>query len=640
LVNAGVPADTAWTGNGVRVSNGVGAENQPTLLRSGAGGTFVVWWDDRDGSLSVHAQHLSSTGSPTSGWPAEGLKIADGTGSGFQEYPQLVPDGSGGAVVAWMDTRGSGGPSLDNIYLQRIDTAGNPLWLQAGVAAMALGTAYSCFGVASDGAGGVFLAWEDGRESPGRSPYRAYAQHLDASGQRLWGANGVPLSVETGDDQFCPRVVPDDAGGLIASWTDLRRFAVSGMRDIYAQRLDASGTRLWGDSALAACIGTSSGGATEMVSDDAGGAIIESCCTATGGSVVQRFGPTGTRLWGASGVPISGCGGIAPDGSGGVIAAWGVPAAHEVRAERVNASGTALWGSPVVCSGATPDVYPFLRRHSIAPDGAGGAIIAWGDTRSGPGMFPRLEYADVYAQRVTADGAVAPGWPTAGRAICTLDSLQGLVATVPDGEGGAVIAWEDDRGLRRNVYAARVTADGIVATTLSLVSAVAVPGEVRLRWSGSEVLTAMLYRCVGSRWLAITGLLPDGHGLIEYVDTDVEAGKRYGYRLGVREGGLERFYGETWVDVPSVLQLALETPYPNPGDADFLVAFALPTDQPAVIELRDVAGRRIVVREVGDLGPGRHTIRLRPEIPLRPAVYFLRLRQGGSSVAAKLTIRS
>ena len=78
-------------------------------------------------------------------------------------------------------------------------------------------------------------------------------------------------------------------------------------------------------------------------------------------------------------------------------------------------------------------VYLFSSLAIRAVGRAGGAIIAWGDTRSGT--------TDIYAQRVDAAGT--PQWTVHGVAVATGSGNQStprLLATT----GGAWIAWHDD----------------------------------------------------------------------------------------------------------------------------------------------------------------------------------------------------
>src|SRR5512134_1478085 len=72
------------------------------------------------------------------------------------------------------------------------------------------------------------------------------------------------------------------------------------------------------------------------------------------------------------------------------------------------------------------------------PDGAGGAIVAWYDYRSGG--------ADIYAQHVLPSGVSDPTWPANGRVVCAAAGGQYAPAIVTDGAGGAILVWYDDRG--------------------------------------------------------------------------------------------------------------------------------------------------------------------------------------------------
>src|SRR6185436_17422748 len=91
---------------------------------------------------------------------------------------------------------------------------------------------------------------------------------------------------------------------------------------------------------------------------------------------------------------------------------------------------------------------------AVVPDGAGGAIIVWNDQRSGA--------LDIYAQHFTALGAIAPGWPANGLAVCTAAGDQYGPVAASDGSGGAILAWGDARlgaGLG-DIYAMRVNGNG------------------------------------------------------------------------------------------------------------------------------------------------------------------------------------
>lgn len=101
------------------------------------------------------------------------------------------------------------------------------------------------------------------------------------------------------------------------------------------------------------------------------------------------------------------------------------------------------------------------------PDGAGGCITAWVDERAGN--------ADIYAQRVSADGV--PLWTAGGVPICTAPGEQTQVVLCTDTAGGAVIAWTDRRGTSADIYAQRINSNAIVQWIANGVVVVSISGN-------------------------------------------------------------------------------------------------------------------------------------------------------------------
>jgi hypothetical protein len=97
--------------------------------------------------------------------------------------------------------------------------------------------------------------------------------------------------------------------------------------------------------------------------------------------------------------------------------------------------------------------------------------------------------------------------------------------------------------------------------------------------------------------------------------------------------------GTAGVDGAASPAFALEGARPNPSRGEHLsVAFTLAAAGAARLELVDVSGRRVVEREVGALGAGRHTLALAPERRLAPGLYLLRLTQGSDVRVSRAVI--
>jgi hypothetical protein len=116
----------------------------------------------------------------------------------------------------------------------------------------------------------------------------------------------------------------------------------------------------------------------------------------------------------------------------------------DVYAQRMSASGVAAWtadGVPVCTAVNSQGGAKWSRTV------AGGAIIGWQDLRSGT--------YDLYGQRINGSGAVQ--WTTDGVAICSATGSQNPPVVVSDGAGNAIVAWSDDRsGQGLDIYAQRM----------------------------------------------------------------------------------------------------------------------------------------------------------------------------------------
>jgi hypothetical protein len=76
---------------------------------------------------------------------------------------------------------------------------------------------------------------------------------------------------------------------------------------------------------------------------------------------------------------------------------------------------------------------------------------------------------------------------------------------------------------------------------------------------------------------------------------------------------------------------------PNPARGALRVMFTLPSRESARLELIDVAGRRVLHRDVGNLGPGAHVLSL-DATSLKSGLYFLRLSQGDRALKSRVVL--
>ncbi|HZI38467.1 MAG TPA: hypothetical protein VFF24_09185, partial [Acidimicrobiia bacterium] len=286
----------------------------------------------------IYAQRITGNGTIAPGWPLDGFPVC--TAANDQRRPQLIADGTGGAIIVWDDNRDDPGglnPSPD-IYALRVT--------------------------------------EQGEISPG------------------WLVDGLAICA-TPDEQWEPTLCPDGAGGAIISWYDARNLATTGS-DIFAQRITPSGEVApgWVPGGVAVCTAPGHQTLTQTVADSEGGAIL---------------------IWLDRRVD--------PD--------------RDIYAQRIRGDGSLApgWPEDGVPLSTAPGYQFFL---SAAADGLGGAVVAWED-------YTNPTASDIFAQRITAEGVIPPGWPPNGLPVCTAPNYQIYSDLAPDGAGGAFVTWADPR---------------------------------------------------------------------------------------------------------------------------------------------------------------------------------------------------
>ena len=374
-------------------------------------------------------------------WSADpSLNLLVNNASDLQYFSAAASDGAGGMIVAWEDYRNFA-ISGRAIYAQHVLKCGvvDPTWPPDGVV-VATGAGNVRDGVAdrafpvivSDGSGGALVAWAKG-DLPALD---IFAQHVLNGGtvDPAWPANGAGVCTAVGQ-QSTPKITSDGAHGAFLTWDDRRGGAL--IRRVFVQHLLSTGVDpSWAVDGVPACPASApSQNFPVICSDGAGGAIVgwsdSRDLPVRRDLYAQRLSPTGALLWAAGGQPCC----LAP-GQNRFFN---------------GAGGASIW----VTSSADD------QGNAIVPDGAGGCFMTWVDERN-------LAFTgdDVYAQRLTASGAVAAGWAPNGVALCGAPGNQTAATILADGAGGAIASWSESSAgpvaARPGVFAQHVTGAGVV----------------------------------------------------------------------------------------------------------------------------------------------------------------------------------
>lgn len=341
---------SGWPFDGNPVSFSDQDHVKPQIISAGSDGAIITWQVGSDGSGGIYAQKISGIGENP--WFVNQLELIVSTGQINRQNPQIISDGTGGAVIAWLGINSSNGSST-GIFAQRLDANGAAKWSTNGVTVATpvnIDTADPPQ-IVSDGSHGAVITWADQRNGTDRN---IYAQKVDGTdGHALWGVNGAQVS-NAANHQQSPMLIGDGSGGAIITWRDVR----NGDGDIYAQKLLAAGTL----PVVAPTVTTAAATAIAFTSASSGGNVI-----ADSGSAVTARGV----CWGTSANPEVG-GSCISAGSGvgtfsGVISGLIPATLYHVRAYATNSTGTS-YGDDLQFT--TRDVFSALTL-SLSLNGGG-----------------------------------------------------------------------------------------------------------------------------------------------------------------------------------------------------------------------------------------------------------------------------
>lgn len=536
-----------------------------------------------------------------------------------QQSPAMVADASRGALVAWMDLRE--GRDWD-VFAMHILGSGepDPVWPPDGLPVCTVYGSQFYPACTSDGAEGVIVAWQDHRD--GAEAPVIVAQHVTIHGEvdRLWRPLGVPMSLTPGR-RFAPSIMGDGAGGAFVSWVD----ASGPVPELAVQHLLAIGITdpAWpADGRCVSCAPDTGGAAgASMVTDGTGGAIVAWRRPSDGavrvqhvlssGSVDPQWPPGGVATNAGATLPAGGGPVLMPDLAGGAFVAWtedgGDLQPSRLIAQHVASDGQTGPGWPA--GGLAVAVGPGSPLHPVmAEDGAGGALLAWESVRG--------DVAGIESQHVLASGAIDPSWPAEGRTMCGVARRPDGPSIVADGSGGAIVTWTE-RAIDTNVRAGHVRAGGTLDAA----------------WPIDGVLLSTAPADQHGPVMVSDG---NGGAIVSWEDTRNVDPDLYAQRVqadGALGGDAVGVPGPA-AGAPSILSVI-----PNPirgAAADVRFIFTAPG--PAAVELLDLEGRCRAAIPLVIGRAGTHVERLHLDAALAPGIYWVRVRQGGRSAAARVAV--
>lgn len=246
LVSKVAPDGTALWGNDsglIRLPGGDWDSLGARIVATSDGGAVVAWTVLFGSGARVALQKLDANG--VMQWGAQNLELIPPSG-GFL-LTDLRASEDGGVIVGWSAQLGR----FNNQYwTQKLDRDGNKLWGDAHVRLWdntANGMLQNGYlpSIVSDGQGGAVYCWDLALTG---FRGRVRAQHVSAEGVERFGHGGVVVSTdELNNRGDCSASYDQATDDIYVLWRERTSGVTNVQTGIYAQRIDGTGMRQWGD---------------------------------------------------------------------------------------------------------------------------------------------------------------------------------------------------------------------------------------------------------------------------------------------------------------------------------------------------------------------------------------------------------
>lgn len=455
-----------------------GDQNVITAFPDGSGGCYVLSYLNISGVIRPVLQRLTATGALAAGWSTSGLLVNSST-TPTPLYMCATADGTGGAYVAWTDSR----TGHQGVYAQHVLSNGTLAvgWATNGNAVYTSSVDEKELSLCNDGAGGLLIAFT---HSFSGADHDIYASHVSSAGS----ASTISIAV-TGLDQDRPVIASDGAGGAFIAYEQVTGV---GNTDIKVAHIEGSPLFLTLLLDITVCNTANNQTVPDIASDGANGAYVQWFDYNVAGGphpTISHLGTTGAPepYYGTAGSPYTNGGNtafeshIASDGGGGAVLLWNYTlvnsALYGMRAmpHGAFASGWSPLGD-VITSVSTNHIYP-----RICGDGNGGAFMVWFDD---PWM------TNLFATHWLASGTSAPSIPVNGREVGLQPDFFYTPAVCPDAAGGAFYFFSAFNGTNfqaKGIHLDRYAMLGDNRPTSAGVRDIASDqgGQVRFTWNAS-----------------------------------------------------------------------------------------------------------------------------------------------------------
>ena len=346
------PAGTQmWGANGIALSDSVNSFQPNPKVAQTSDGNYVFFWRIGSGPQKLALQKINAAG--VKQWGTSPVIWTSGTTENY-DWPAIVPSDNGSVIVMFSGYTGSFiSPSNYRIYSQKVSSTGARVWNATQDTVYSLGRVSGFYTprLFPDGNSGAVYCWHDDRNAVNLTT--GYIQRKTSAGAIQFPVNGTAVSGNTTNNHFAPVAAYMPATGeTYVAWQE----ANGGQTQwgFYAQKINSSGVRQWGDGLAIQSLGTDQVGLYTVMTRDTSAIIC-----------FNQSAPSNTNL---------------------------------IKASKLGPSGTYHWPGNIVTASSVSSSK--IRINSVIDQANGNSILCWQDKR--------LDGGGIYAQNIKFDGTFGP----------------------------------------------------------------------------------------------------------------------------------------------------------------------------------------------------------------------------------------
>jgi prepilin-type N-terminal cleavage/methylation domain-containing protein len=369
----------------INTDSDTAAHYNPTVEVDSSGKMYFAWEDYRGSATSPRIYSQKYNNDETMAWASD-LRVSSAVN---QVNPDIAIDSQNNIYYGWNDDVNGN----QDVFLIKRDANGADLWAGSKKIDTGANSADQILPIIDvDSSDNCYVVWQDSRDDCGD----IYLHKVTPDGNKGWAVEVKVTSDAPGNCQMNPYLRIDANNNVYVAWTDNRQ----GNQDIYAQKFDSSGTKLWANDLR---VDTDPGAANQnFVSFDF-------------------------------------------DSTGNIYFSWTDwrDVNQNIYAQKYSADGANLWGSDVQINTYDNGTDQYYSQVVVSGNFV---YFAWTDERQGN--------RDVYAQKYNLDGTKQ--WSSDLRVNTdNTNSDQYSAGLAVDSAGTVYVTWQDNRAGNFNIYAAK-----------------------------------------------------------------------------------------------------------------------------------------------------------------------------------------